>query len=481
MLKAPLNSVARIAALLLFPSVALAQTREAPITDEVEVQPEQPPASPVSESADDLSWTDAGNGAGDSEQAALGVGDTPSQRFRIKASETSTAYIKPILWISSSAVHFSPDLETNENQADRVSTLILTRFGFQGALIDTPELKVTFKSEFERNVGFVSGSRGPVGTGVWEGIAALQARENYIRLQAPIIDDLWSIDFAGGIVADPASIDFVPISTLDLFGMDPYVRDPLLLSGFDQAQGFLLRSSLDLDDMGKFTVGQHFTAGNPLTTTLSFSFGGNVSTFGTLFLSPFADFSNSNIPGSNIHLMTYSPSLTYESKYFDVRSAAQFYWVDLDFDSDTDTSLRGHNLRATAQVKLLDSSVRVFGGISDRRNQQSAVPDITIRAEDDFEATIWNAGLEVDAGELFRRANIADMNSLLIGGGYYQFDSDTGANTADSEFINIAATYWILPDTLATGIRYGRVSNDTSASAALADTESFFLSLRMFI
>ncbi|MEL6340961.1 MAG: hypothetical protein AAFQ65_13710, partial [Myxococcota bacterium] len=153
----------------------------------------------------------------------------------------------------------------------------------------------------------------------------------------------------------------------------------------------------------------------------------------------------------------------------------------LDFDSDTDTSLRGHNLRATAQVKLLDSSVRVFGGISDRRNQQSAVPDITIRAEDDFEATIWNAGLEVDAGELFRRANIADMNSLLIGGGYYQFDSDTGANTADSEFINIAATYWILPDTLATGIRYGRVSNDTSASAALADTESFFLSLRMFI
>ncbi|MEL6340786.1 MAG: hypothetical protein AAFQ65_12815, partial [Myxococcota bacterium] len=138
MLKAPLNSVARIAALLLFPSVALAQTREAPITDEVEVQPEQPPASPVSESADDLSWTDAGNGAGDSEQAALGVGDTPSQRFRIKASETSTAYIKPILWISSSAVHFSPDLETNENQADRVSTLILTRFGFQGALIDTP-------------------------------------------------------------------------------------------------------------------------------------------------------------------------------------------------------------------------------------------------------------------------------------------------------------------------------------------------------
>ena len=39
---------------------------------------------------------------------------------------------------------------------------------------------------------------------------------------------LIGLALTGGIFPDPASIDFVSANMLDSFGMDPYVRDPLL-------------------------------------------------------------------------------------------------------------------------------------------------------------------------------------------------------------------------------------------------------------
>ncbi|MEM6734133.1 MAG: hypothetical protein AAF658_21400, partial [Myxococcota bacterium] len=123
---------------------------------------------------------------------ALGVGGTSSERFALRAPGTS-AFIKPTLWISSSGVFFQPSLDSNPDLADRFSTLILTRFGFQGQLYKDDVYHVRFKSEFERNVGFVSGTQGPVGSGVWEGIAALQARENYIQLEGSFLDRFWTV------------------------------------------------------------------------------------------------------------------------------------------------------------------------------------------------------------------------------------------------------------------------------------------------
>ncbi|CAN0563991.1 unnamed protein product, partial [Laminaria digitata] len=255
------------------------------------------------------------------------------------------AFIKPVLQLSSTVVGYIPKRAGDTGSlSGRTSTLVLARFGVEGKVTDW----ISFRSVFERNIGFSLARNGPVGTSVWEGTASLQARENYIRLER------WGFELTGGIVPDPASIDFIAYNTLDLFGMDPYVRDPLLVSGFNQGQGLLLRYS-----RWGATAGLAFTGGNPLTSSSSFGFGGAVSSLGTLFSAPLRALA-SGLPGSDIHVLLFSPSLSYAHKYFDIKMAAQFYRVDIDLTNDEDPTLTGQNLRATAQAKLLDNMLRVF-------------------------------------------------------------------------------------------------------------------------
>jgi len=253
----------------------------------------------------------------------LGVGDTRSREFTVTLGEDTRLELAPTLWFASAAVAFIPNQQDNPESAIRFSTLNLARFGAQGRLSSGSDWHVEFKSEFERNLGFISGPSGPLGTAVFEGLASLQARENYLRLFMPLIDTLWDVELSGGIVTDPASVDFIANVILDLFGTDPFVRDPLLLSGFNQAQGLLLRTEVHFGDWGTVGFGQHVSSGNPLQTSLSLSFGGEVSAFGTLFGAPSAATGSDGITSSPIHLTTYSPSLDYRSRYVDVAVAAQ--------------------------------------------------------------------------------------------------------------------------------------------------------------
>src|SRR5690606_3757983 len=162
--------------------------------------------------------------AGDSAaQRVLTTTDAPMvPEFAIWEGEHG--FIKPVLQMSAMLVTYVPHSDVVDSLAVRLSTLALSRFGFEGRLFGF----LTFRSVFERNLGYSLARNGPVGTSVWEGTASLQARENYLQL------DKWGLSLTGGILRDPATADYVSVNILDAFGMDPYVRDPLLVSGFSQ-------------------------------------------------------------------------------------------------------------------------------------------------------------------------------------------------------------------------------------------------------
>ncbi|AKF11219.1 hypothetical protein [Sandaracinus amylolyticus] len=364
-------------------------------------------------------------------------------------------FIKPVIQLSAMLVAYLPHSDTTEGLAARVSTLALARFGLEGQLFGF----VTFRSVFERNFGFSLARNGPVGTSVWEGTASLQARENYLRLSQ------WGLSLTGGIFPDPASLDFISSNVLDGFGMDPYVRDPLLVSGFAQGQGVMLRYGWEWLDFGL-----SYTGGNPLTTSLAFGFGGDVSSLGTLFTAPLRALAN-GIPGSDIHLNTITPSFTFSHEIVDLRLAAQLYFVDIDVTTDADASLFGYNLRATAQVKILGDMLRLNGTFAYRRNEQVEIPDVTIRSQRDYEGFVGAGGVDFT------------WEMLSVGAQYYFLTSSiTDMSSLTNHYINVAATLWLMEPYVSIGARWSRsMAEATPMAPRVNATDSFIVSMRLLI
>lgn len=406
--------------------------------------------------------------------------------FAIWQDDRFDGFIKPIVQMSSSVVGYLPESDRQQSEFNnRVSTLLLARIGFEGQLFEF----LTFRTLFERNIGFSLRRNGPVGTSIWEGTASWQARENYIRLSK------WGFSLTAGILPDPASVDFISENILDSFGMDPYVRDPLLVSGFNQGQAVLLRYS-----RWGFTAGAGFTGGNPLVSSLSFGFGGQVNQNSDLFNAPLRALSN-GIPGSDIHMNLFTPSLSYANRFFAVRTAGQFYWIDNDVTEDEDAQLTGFNLRATAKLNtptvqyvlpvlllfgdLPDDFLRLYGTAAYRENDTVAIPDITELRDERFKGIVASGGFDVDIG------TITAVN-LSVGGNYYyvtsRFTAESGMTGRPDDltvhYINLGATYWLWQDVVSAGFRWARNMTEATQSfrePALDATDSFILSLRLLI
>ncbi|MAQ17169.1 MAG: hypothetical protein CMN30_20545 [Sandaracinus sp.] len=409
----------------------------------------EPVAAPYEDPSEDPDVS----GDAAAERTLSTTAEAPPTSFAIWSDGES--FIKPVLQMSALMVGYVPHSDTTDTLASRVSTLALARFGFEGRLFGF----LTFRSVFERNMGYSLARNGPVGTSVWEGTASLQARENYLRI------DKWGLALTGGIFPDPASIDFVSANMLDSFGMDPYVRDPLLVSGFGQGQGVMLRYRWEFLDFGL-----SYTGGNPLTTSLAFGFGGDVSSLGTLFSAPLRALAN-GIPGSDIHLQTLTPSATLNLGFLQVRTAAQLYYVDIDVTSDDDERLKGYNLRATAKVSLLDGMVEVFGGFAYRRNQQLAIPDVTTLRDQDYEGLVGSVGADFKYG------------AFGFGGMYYRIQS-TISETSEftNQYINVGVTYWLQEPNVSVGLRWARsMAEQTPNEPRLKATDSFILSMRLLL
>jgi hypothetical protein len=393
--------------------------------------------------------------------------------FEFWKDEELDSFIKPIVQMSSSLVLYMPQSDAENSEfANRVSTLFLGRIGFEGELFGF----VTFRTLFERNLGFSISRNGPVGTSVWEGTASWQARENYIRLSK------WGLSLTGGIFPDPASVDYISENILDSFGMDPFVRDPLLISGFNQGQGLMLRYR-----WRNLSAGFGFTGGNPLTSSLSFGFGGEINQFGTLFSAPLRALNN-GFPGSNIHMNLFTPSLMYEDGIFGLKLVGQFYLIDNDVTQEEDVQLEGYNLKASGRVTFIPEMLRFYATGAFRSNDRVDLPDTTELAARQFRGSFASAGLDFD----FDRLGLPDLS---IGGNYFfifQYLSDPSEELDPPpipqeftfHYINVGATYWLWDDVVSTGFRWARLMADTNEEQpqpVLHTVDSFIFSLRLII
>jgi len=380
-----------------------------------------------------------------------------SARFTWR-DDASGAMLKPVLQIGTSVLGYYPESEANPDLAERSSTLVLMRFGLEGRALNL----FRFRTVWERNLGYNVNRNGPLGTSIWEGTASLSTRETFLELSQ------WGFTLTAGIFTEPGSVDYLSENTLDMFGMDPFVRDPLLQSGFNLGQGVMLRY-----DVAGFSLGLTYTGGNPLVSSLSGSFGGDVTAAGSLYDAPLRDLS-SGLPGSNISVDILSPSLTWEHDFGPVtvgaRASAQYYFVDVDVTQSADQPLDGFNYRLTGQVTFLDDHVTLFGGYSRRGNRQLAVPDLT-RYKDDFQGRVWNLGLDLR------------YDRFGLGGSFHGVRRLFGDNTViDTRYLNVGATYWIIPDSVSAGLRYASIAWDKlNTTRSYTDAKTFIASLRLLL
>lgn len=385
------------------------------------------------------------------------VEDEAQPSFVFWESERFNSFIKPMIQVSSSLVGYFPNSSTNPDLANRASTLLLVRLGFEGQLFRY----ITFRVGFERNIGFSLARNGPVGTGVWEGTASMQSLENYVQLSR------WGVSLTGGIFLDPPSLDYISENILGLLGKDPYVREPLLMSGMNQGQGVRLSYT-----WRGLSVGFSYTGGNPLTSSLAYGFGGDVTASGSLYRAPLRDFTL-GFPGSNIHMNVLSPSVSFENDFIGIRAAAQIYFVDADVTIEDDLSLFGYNFRGSMQVVLLDGMLRFFAGGSYRQNQQLAIPDLTTYRPDAFKGFVVSGGFDFS------------YRDFSIGGNYFfVWNTPSTRNTTTTHYVNVGATYWFFRPYVSIGLRWGRSMQrreSTTADPTSVDTDSAILSLRLLI
>ena len=107
-----------------------------------------------------------------------------------------------------------------DDREDRVVTLALAGFGLRLRL----GAHVEIESELEANAG-------PHGTSVWEGQAALQVRDQVLRLT------WWRLGLDAGRFEDPASVDFYSAHVADQLYTDLFTRQAHLQSGYNQGNG----------------------------------------------------------------------------------------------------------------------------------------------------------------------------------------------------------------------------------------------------
>ncbi|MCB9633403.1 MAG: hypothetical protein H6721_14910 [Sandaracinus sp.] len=438
------------------PRVAPAEVAAAEVATSSTTTSATTTSATVASAADEASSDETELDGAEATQRVLTTADQPvAPAFAIWQGEQG--FIKPVLQMSAMLVTYIPHSDVTDTLASRTSTLALSRFGFEGELFGF----LSFRSVFERNLGYSLARNGPVGTSVWEGTASLQARENYLRLHK------WGLSLTGGILRDPATADYVSVNILDAFGMDPYVRDPLLVSGFSQGQGFMLRYNWRW-----LTGGVSFTAGNPLTSSLAFGFGGDVSALGTLFSAPLRALSN-GIPGSDIHMYVTTPSLSFEHAWVDVKVAAQIYRVDPDVTADTDLELTGYNLRATTLIKPWRDHLSLHASFAYRSNEQLAIPDLTM-TKADYEGFVAAGGFD------FR------WDAFGLGATYYWIRSSTSeTDDLTNQYVNVGMTYWLREPNVSIGLRWARsmaeLSGDSAATLRLKATDSFILSMRLLL
>ena len=371
-------------------------------------------------------------------------------------------------------MHFEQLTSSNDQKTpeDVVNTPAVSRLGLRGDVGS----HVSFESEMEFNLGISSkaSQHGPHGSSVWEGMAAISVRNQWVRYKQ------WGWQAAVGIITDPGSVDFLSSHAFDLLLTDHLSRDPLILTGFNRGQGVF--TSYDMaeglgGDLGpyldKLELGFALTAGNPTSMTGTAAMGGAWGPYTRFYhvaARPVGDSVNHS-PADGYHTLIAAPSLQYDSKYFEARGELQIFRANTNTGGTLDKTLSGKNIRGGIKAKLPVWKLLIspFGNYSKVDNDLLDPNDSGTLSDERWEASTFSAGLDVN-----HRTHKSGMGAWFTQGKGRQ---GSGGETKE-RWLNVAGTYYLNPNT-SLGARVGRYSFE------YADQEetntSYYLTMKVWL
>ncbi len=312
------------------------------------------------------------------------------------------------------------DLQPREgdDSEDRTTTIALSRFGLRGVL----SRGVYVESEFEVNAG-------PHGTSAWEGQAALQVRNQLLRIER------WGARLEVGRITDDSSVDFFSAHVADQLMTDPFTRLPLLSSGFNRGNGILLRYQV----LPGLEPGVSLNSANPTSTTSSLVLGGSFPPFSRFYFAPYQQVGRdaSSLPADQYQITVLTPSVVYRHRLVEARGGVQLFRVNTDTTTSDDQNILGYNLRGGVTVPLLGRRLRPFLDLSRVENSVVEADDGKVLSPDVFVGYTVTGGIDYDYS-----------GHSGVGVQYTLLRAQQGrTNRQTSHFVNLGSTYWLTDST----------------------------------
>jgi hypothetical protein len=350
-------------------------------------------------------------------------------------------------------------LQTSEDDRseDRGVTIALSRLGLRGDIGDS----IYVESEFEINAG-------PHGTSVWEGQAALQVRNQLIRVMR------YGFAVDAGRITDDSSLDYFSEHVADQLLTDGFTRSSILASGFNRGNGILVR--YDVPGVPGLRPGITVNAANPTSTTASLVVGGTFPPFSRFYFAPHQQVGRdaSKFPADEFHILMVTPSVVYRREMIEAQGGVQLFRVNTNTSTDQDQPIDGFNIRAGVAGHLWDGRLHPFANFSLVQNEV-VDPDDGMRLSGDV-----FRGLTVSGG--------LDYNYLARHGVGVQYalirDQQGDATRFTQHFVNLGSTFW-LSRTTALGARVGvYLRCEDLDGTGCPDTEgerSYFMTVRTLL
>ncbi|MEM6926127.1 MAG: porin [Myxococcota bacterium] len=275
------------------------------------------------------------------------------------------------------------DVDDREN---RFWTPALARLGLVGRLAE----KWSINSEVEFNAG-------PYGTSVWEGQAAIQVRNQFIRYDTEGLGKNDRFVLEVGRVTDPASLNFFSLNIANLLLSDVLGREGLLISGFNRGNG--ARAAYTIAD--KLTAAVTVNGGNPTSTTATFAIGGTFPPFQRFYEVPWAAVGRDarGFPTSSFNTVVATPSILLRTDVIDAQVAAQFFRANTNTNVSIDELITGRNLRAGLRVKAQDR-LFVFANFSQMLNDVVELDNLAQVADNEaYLGNVVSGGFDVRVGK----------------------------------------------------------------------------------
>lgn len=312
-----------------------------------------------------------------------------------------------------------------EDRDDRFVTFAVARFGILGKWGIA-----TVQSELMANGGI-----GLHGTSAYEGQAALQVRQQLVRLTY----EPWMVEV--GRVVDEASVDFISAHVQDTLVQDTATRDPLLYSGYNLGNG--IRGTVEL--VKGLRLGLALNAGNPVSTTSTLAVGGTFPPFERIYTQAYQAVNQgpNHFPDDTFHAIVVTPSVLYGSEYGDVKVAVQGFDIDTNTGKGGDDQVRGYNLRGTGRLKIAHGLVVPFASAAYTRNDTLEPNNLERRSPDRYQAVNLGGGIDFNVARRYaENRDAADGVGLQ----YQQVQFQVGDGLVTTlRYANLGGTYWLTP------------------------------------